>query len=101
MSAVFQARAFVPVLTVYMCVVGAQQEIEPQQHFHVKCKAQKHIVRPHTTHTKNTVAAKNAAAHISLVIGMPMFPLFLRRPWDIKSTPSRRGTLYIIETKRV
>ena len=35
-SRVPQAVAFVPVVKVYMCVVGDQQEIEPPQHFHVQ-----------------------------------------------------------------
>ena len=37
-GAVFQALAFVAVVTVHACVVGAQQEFEPrQQQFHVQC----------------------------------------------------------------
>ena len=38
--------AFVPVAAVYACVVGAQQEIEPRQQYHVRCSNQTHIVGP-------------------------------------------------------
>ena len=37
----------------YVCVVGAQQEIEPRQHFHVQCSDKAHIVGPHTRPTKH------------------------------------------------
>ena len=42
-AAVLQALVFVPVVTVYVCVVGAQQEIEPRHHRHVKCRNQPHV----------------------------------------------------------
>ena len=46
-GAVFQTLAFVPVVTVYVCVVGAQQEIEQtQQQFHVQRSYKTHMVGP-------------------------------------------------------
>ena len=52
--------AFVPVVTVYVCVVDAQQGIEPRQHFHVQCnKSNTHRrVSYHTRYTKHTAGAK-------------------------------------------
>ena len=74
-----------------VCVVGAQQEVEARQHFHVQCTNQTHIVGPHTRYTKHTAVAK-AGAHTNR--WNALFPLFdLRRPRDIKTTPSQRGML--------
>ena len=41
-------------------------------------------------------SSSNTREFATLVyIGMPVFPLFnLRHPWDVKSTTSRRGTLF-------
>ena len=91
--AVFQALAFVPVVTVYACMVGARQEVEPRQHFHVQLNNQTHVVGSHTRYAKAYSSSKNSSSTVR-AIGTPMFPLFdLRRLQDIKSTPSRRGTL--------
>ena len=50
----------VPVVVVYVCVIGAQREIEPRQPFHIQCTNQSHIIQPHTKYTKHTAAAKSA-----------------------------------------
>ena len=60
--AVFQALVLLPVVTLYVTVVGARQEIEPRQHFHVQCINQTHMVGPHTRYSKHTAVAK-AVAH--------------------------------------
>ena len=49
-----------------LCVVVAQLEIEPRQHFHVQRNDQIHIVRPHNRHTKHTAAAR-AVAYTQIV----------------------------------
>ena len=59
--AVLQALAVVPVVTMYVRVAGAQQEVEPRQHVHVQWR-QTHNVGPHTRDTKHTAVAK-AVAH--------------------------------------
>ena len=88
--AVFQRLAFVPAVTVYVSVVGAQQEIEPRQHFHVQRNNHAHVVGPHTRYTQHTVVVKAVAP--LYINGTPMFPLFdMRRPRDIKSIPSPRN----------
>ena len=67
------------VVTVYVCLVGAQQEIEPRQNFHGQRNNRTHIVGPYTRYTKNTAVAKVAAhtyhwnAHVSL-LECPCFP---------------------------
>ena len=91
----FQALAFVPVVTVYVCVVGAQQEIEPRQHFHAQCNDQTRIVGPHTRYAKLTAAAEavHKVAHtVSLERLCSVFSLSdLRRPRDIKANPIPKG----------
>ena len=44
-----------------VCVVGAQQEIEPRQHCHIQCNNRKQFVGPHTRYTKHTAIAKSVA----------------------------------------
>ena len=64
-AAVFQALTFVPAVTAWSrctLVIGAQQEIESRQHFHVQRNNQTHTVGPHARYTKHTAAAK-AVAH--------------------------------------
>ena len=89
--AVFQALALVQ-QSRCMCVVGAQREIETRQHFHAQRNNQRHIVGGLARCTKHTAVAKAVlVAHT-----YNWSPLFdLRRPRDIKSTPSPRGTLYL------
>ena len=76
--AVFQVISFVPVVAAYVCVIGAQQEIEPRQHFHVQRNNQTHNAGPHTVYTKHAAVPKAvpSSSYLVCIIGMPMFPLF-------------------------
>ena len=56
------SSCLVPLVTV--CVVGAQQEIEPRQQSHDQCNNHTHMVIPHTRYTKHTAVAK-VVVHIS------------------------------------
>ena len=49
-----QALAFVPEITVSVCVVGAQQGIEPRQLFRVRRNYRTHVVGPSTRYVKHT-----------------------------------------------
>ena len=107
---VFQALAFVPVAMVNVSVVGEQQEIEPQQQFHVQCNNQTYIVGPNIRYTKHTAVAK-AVAYFSSRFLTFVFSLRtalympferLRSPFSTSDVPGtsyyphpRRGTLYI------
>ena len=92
-SAAFQALTPVPVVTVYVCVVAARQEMEPRQHSQVRCGIQTPFVGPHTrclvyealSNTKNNSSCYNwnsCVHHVQL--STP--------PGD--QVTSRRGTLY-------
>ena len=60
-AAVFQTLVLVPVVTVYVSVVGAQQDIETRRYLHVQCNNQTHIVGPHTRYMKHAAVAKAVA----------------------------------------
>ena len=57
-AAVFQVPPFVPLVTVYVGVVGAQRGINPWQHFHVECIYQTHRrTSYYCRHTKHSAEA--------------------------------------------
>lgn len=95
-----QALAFVPV-TVYVRVVGAQQETEPRQNVRIKCNNRTHTVGLGTSNTKHIAGAK-AGLHIFKYIhisGTPArhvwhenplisyFKLWPLRHWDGGASP--------------
>ena len=101
MAAVFHALACVPVVTPCVCVVGAQQEIEPRRYFHVQLDNQAHIVEPNTRYTKHTARAKAIAGgsfHTRFIShwNACVHFFYLRRPRDMNPTPARRGTLHVV-----
>ena len=84
-----------------MCVAGAQQQkrsghghiTRPTQHSNTHRRASCQVYEAHSSRKKQY---RCRLMHIIHIIGTPVLPLFdLRRPRDIKSTPSRRGTLYV------
>ena len=105
-TAVLYAFAFVPVVTVYVRVVGAQQEIEPRRYFHVQCNDQTNTHRRTSYKVyKAYSSSKSSSSYLVHIIGMPMVPLFdMRRPRDTNPIPCEGGpciTQYIsLNSKR-
>ena len=92
---VFEAFIFVPVVTVYVCVVGVQQEREPRQYFHVQCNNQTHIIGPHIRYANHIAVAK--ADHTYYKNGGVLhFGLGMPPGYQVNPIPTG-GVVFIVE----
>ena len=65
---------FVPVVAVYACLVGVQQEIEPRrQQLHVHCNNQTHLVGSHTRYVHEAISTI-AKSVVDILFGHDSWP---------------------------
>ena len=87
-----------------VCVVGAQEEIEPRRyHFHAQCNNQRHIIGPHTTYRMRRMQQEQNKAVAHIIPGTCRWnacvhPFRLARPprYQVNTIPTRRGTLCVV-----